>query len=207
MANQAQASGSDFFNLHVSGIGYLNRVRWVDLNRGRGGRRTEPFLCCGVNALHGSTNDPNRTSFDFKVSGEENIELINSLAEAVDNRQKVLITFKAGDIYPHMYERNARDEQGRDTGHKEVAAIIKGRLIRINTVKVNGELVYKRLDSESEEGGQPVDEAIESAAMQEEMAEQPAVEPQRPTAVRPVQGRAAPENRAQTPRRTQYAQA
>src|SRR5690606_18549110 len=101
MANQvqqAQAAGSDYFNLHVSGIGYLNRVRWVEVGKSRNGRRSEPFLCCGVNALHGATNDPARTHFDLKVSGKDAIELIDSLAKAVEARQKVLVSFKAGDI-------------------------------------------------------------------------------------------------------------
>ncbi|GHD04691.1 hypothetical protein GCM10007320_65790 [Pseudorhodoferax aquiterrae] len=57
MASQAQAQ-SKYFNLHVSGIGYLSRVRWVDNNSRSGGRRSEPFLSCAINALRGSPDDP-----------------------------------------------------------------------------------------------------------------------------------------------------
>lgn len=38
-------AGKDFFNLHLSGIGYLSRVRWVTPPRPRPQVRTLPLLC------------------------------------------------------------------------------------------------------------------------------------------------------------------
>lgn len=53
------------------------------------------------------------------------------------------IAFVIGDIYAHHYERNASGSQ-----QKEIASLIKGRLLQITCVKVDGEVVY-RLDRDS----------------------------------------------------------
>src|SRR5690606_10534420 len=55
-----------YFDLHTSGIGYLQRVREVPV---RGGRRAEPFLACTIAALVGSVQNPKKRYFDLKVSG------------------------------------------------------------------------------------------------------------------------------------------
>ncbi|HHK5235871.1 TPA: DUF3577 domain-containing protein, partial [Pseudomonas aeruginosa] len=39
-----------YFDLHTSGIGYIQRVREVPV---RGGRRAQPFLACTIAALVG----------------------------------------------------------------------------------------------------------------------------------------------------------
>lgn len=208
MANQVQqtqASASDYFNLHVNGLGYLNRVRWVNV-KSRGGRKADPFLCCGINALHGSTQAPNRTSFDLKVSGDESIALIDSLADAVETQRKVLISFRAGDIYPHLYDRKVRDEQGRETGQMEVAALIKGRLIRINSVKVEGVVVYQRPESAQEAQAEPPEETLDTADVQQDSVDPIVDAPQRP-AVAPSLRNGAAQQQPRQARRTSYAQA
>ncbi|MCR6481054.1 DUF3577 domain-containing protein [Variovorax sp. ZS18.2.2] len=146
-----QASETKFFNLHVSGVGYLNRVRWVTPNS-RGGRRSEPFLACSVAALRGNSDDPAYTYFDFRVSGEEAIAIVGDLEKAVTERRKVFVTFRAGDLYPHLYERDVRDSEGKPTGRKEMAVLIKGRLLVINSVTIDGDRVYTR-EAEQEQPG------------------------------------------------------
>ena len=141
-------AGKDFFNLHLSGIGYLSRVRWVTPN-GRG-RKSDPFLCCAINAMHGPVDDPNYSYLDLRVSGEEAIAVIEQLQEAVEQERKVFVSFKVGDIYAHSYERTVRDNSGRNTGQKEPAALIKGRLLLINMAKVDDELVYQREDGDDQ---------------------------------------------------------
>jgi hypothetical protein len=54
-----------FFDLHITGIGYLNRAREVRV------RKSEPFLAVDVTALHGAADDLRRTRFDCKVAGKE----------------------------------------------------------------------------------------------------------------------------------------
>jgi hypothetical protein len=62
-----------YFDLHTSGIGYLQRVREVPV---RGGRRAQPFLACTIGALVGSAKEPTIRYFDVKVSGAEAKKLV-----------------------------------------------------------------------------------------------------------------------------------
>ena len=56
---------TNHFNLHVNGLGYVNRVRWVEprLNAGRG---AEPFLACSVSAIRGNAESPDYAYFDLR---------------------------------------------------------------------------------------------------------------------------------------------
>ena len=135
MTASAQAN---HFNLHVNGVGYLNRVRWVEPKR-NAGRRAEPFLACSVSALRGNSEQPDYTYFDLRVSGREAIEMVDRLGEDVAAERKVFISFRVGDIYAHPYERDVKDRQtGRKTGDREMAALIKGRLLLINSITIDG---------------------------------------------------------------------
>ena len=152
MTASAQAN---HFNLHVNGVGYLNRVRWVEPKR-NAGRRAEPFLACSVSALRGNSEQPDYTYFDLRVSGREAIEMVDRLGEDVAAERKVFISFRVGDIYPHVYERDVKDRQtGRKTGEKELASLIKGRLLLINSITIDGENVFKR----DPDAAQPEDDA------------------------------------------------
>lgn len=104
MSNQQRNSGSsvasskDFFDLHTRGIGYLNRTRWVQVKgRSTGGRRSEPFLACSINALHGDANDPNTSLFDCRVSGADAQEIILAVMPFVEKQEKVVVGFVIGD--------------------------------------------------------------------------------------------------------------
>lgn len=134
---------SSHFNLHVNGVGYLNRVRWVEPRR-NAGRKADPFLACSVAALRGDSQSPDYTYFDLRVSGREAIEMVERLREDIEAQRKVFISFRVGDIYPHVYERDAKDREGRKTGEKEIASLIKGRLLLILSITIDGENVYRR---------------------------------------------------------------
>lgn len=147
-ASEGAAKG-EYFNLHASGCGYLSRVRWVT-PEGKG-RKAEPFLACAINALRGDVQDAGYTYFDLRVSGDEAQQLVEQLREDVDKDRKVFVAFKVGDFYSHEYQRAKRDADGRKTGEMEWKSLIKGRLLLITHVKVNGETVYQR---ESDDGGE-----------------------------------------------------
>lgn len=149
----AQAAQREYFNLHTNGIGYLNRIRWVE-TKGRG-RRSEPFLACSISALRGSSDEVQYTLFDLRVSGQDAIALVDGLRTEVEQGRKVIVSFRIADIYPHTYERKVLDSQRRPTGQMEQTALIKGRLILINSVKVDGELVYTRPEDTSETDAVP----------------------------------------------------
>lgn len=167
-----QSQAQNFFNLHLSGIGYLNRVRWVE-PKGQG-RRAEPFLACSVSAMRGNSDHPDYTPLDLRVSGEEAIEMIASLQKDVDDKRKVVISFRAGDLYPHLYERNVRDPQTRQpTGEREMACLIKGRLLLVNSITIDGERVFTR-DAEGE-AADPASEPDDAApAASHQAAPEPA---------------------------------
>ena len=164
---------TNHFNLHVNGVGYVNRVRWVEPRR-NAGRRAEPFLACSVSAIRGNADSPDYTYFDLRVSGSEAIEMVERLKVDVEENRKVFIAFRIGDIYPHMYERDVRERDGRKTGEREMAALIKGRLLLINSITIDGENVYRR-DPETDqpvEDLQPAPQELEQGSPAEQTVEQ-----------------------------------
>lgn len=154
----ASTQTSNHFNLHVNGVGYLNRIRWVE-TKGFG-RKAKPFLSCSISAMRGKTDEPDYTYFDLRVSGSEAIEMVEKLKGDVEAKRKVFVSFRVGDIYAHSYMRNLRDENGRTTGEQEPAALIKGRLLLINSVTVDGVNIFRR---ESQE-----ESSVEDTPFQEE---------------------------------------
>jgi predicted Zn-dependent protease len=130
MSEQSQAtSQSSFFNLHVEGVGYLNRVRTVKPKKG------QEFLACNVAAMRGSTADLSYTKFDCKVSGAEAQKIVKLLESDVAAEKTVIIGFKIADIYPEIFTFEKGDRKGQP------GVSIKGRLLRVKFAKVNGESV------------------------------------------------------------------
>jgi len=128
MSEQSQATTqSSFFNLHVEGVGYLNRVRTVKPKKG------QEFLACTVSAMRGSTDDIGYTRFDCRVSGTEAQKIVRRLESDVAAERTVIIGFRIADIYPELFTF----EKGEKKGQPGVS--IKGRLLRVKFAKVNGE--------------------------------------------------------------------
>jgi len=134
MTTQAQ-----FFDLHTRGIGYLNRVREVTVKKGN------PFMACTIAALRGDTNSPEYTYFDTRVSGEEAEKLIRRCQPAAEDGKKVLVGFTIGDIYTDTFVYQRGDKKG------ETGVTLKGRLLRISFIKVDGETVWQQAPSEHSE--------------------------------------------------------
>ncbi|WP_404299004.1 DUF3577 domain-containing protein [Alicycliphilus denitrificans] len=165
------AQQREYFNLHTSGVGYLSRIRWVTPS-GRG-RKSEPFLACAISALRGSSDEPDYTYFDLRVSGEEAISLIEGMQEAVDQGRKVCVTFRIADTYAHPYERDVRDPQTRrPTGRTEWTALIKGRLILVYSISVDNEQVYKRQTDANQVNGELQQESHQEAWLDEGRTDQ-----------------------------------
>ena len=130
MSQQSKESNpSSFFDLHVEGVGYLNRVRTVKPKKG------QEFLACTVSAMRGSTDDIAYTKFDCRVSGAEAQKIVKRLEPDVATEQTVIIGFRIADIYPETFTF----EKGEKKGQTGVS--IKGRLLRIKFAKVNGEAI------------------------------------------------------------------
>jgi len=126
MQNSSQPK---YFDLHTTGIGYLNRVREVKPERGR------PFLAVDISALHGSADNVEYTRFDCRVSGQTAQEIVRQLKPAIEDGRTVLVGFKIGDLYAETFTY----ERGERAGQTGIS--LKARLLRIGWAKVDGEPV------------------------------------------------------------------
>jgi Protein of unknown function (DUF3577). len=120
-----------YFDLHTRGIGYVNRIREVKPKKG------DSFWACTIGALRGSVEEAEYTYFDCRISGAEANKLIRRCEEAVNAEKKVMIGFTIGDIYPETFVF----EKGKNQGQTGVS--LKGRLLFVSFIKVDGEEVYK----------------------------------------------------------------
>jgi len=131
---------SEYFDLHTQGIGYLNRVREVRPKNG------SPFWACDIAALRGSTDNVNYTRFDCRVSGAKALELIQQYQDAVEQDRQVLIGFRIGDLYGDLFTYS----KGKRAGEPGIS--LKGRLLYIGFIKIDGEYVYSA-ETESDDDG------------------------------------------------------
>lgn len=126
-----QSNEAKFFDLHTTGIGYLNRIREVSPRKGK------PFTCVTVAALHGSADKAEYSYIDCNVVGAEAESLIKRCQQAVEAKKKVLVSFRIGDIWADAFTYDKGDKKG------QAGASLKGRLLFIGWIKVAGKLVYE----------------------------------------------------------------
>ncbi|ARQ75677.1 hypothetical protein B6D87_16260 [Pseudomonas fragi] len=134
----SHTSEAKFFDLHTTGIGYLNRIREVK-PRGKG----KPFMAVAIAALHGSTDEVEYSYIDCNVVGTDAEKLIRRCQEAVDAGKKVLAGFRIGDIWADAFTYEKGDKKGLP------GASLKGRLLFISWIKVDGETVYEAKPKDS----------------------------------------------------------
>lgn len=128
-----QANESQYFDLHTTGIGYLNRIREVKPK----GRNAKPFLAVTVAALCGSKEAVEYRYIDCNVVGAEAEKLVRRCMEAVNAEAKVLVSFRIGDCWADPFTYSSGPKQGQH------GASLKGRLLYIGWIKVEGETVYE----------------------------------------------------------------
>lgn len=126
-----QTHEAKFFDLHTTGIGYLNRIREVKPRKGN------PFMAVAVAALHGSSDAVEYSYIDCNVVGTEAEKLIRRCQEAVSAQKKVLVSFRIGDIWADAFTYEKGEKKGQP------GASLKGRLLFIGWIKVDGETVYE----------------------------------------------------------------
>jgi hypothetical protein len=130
-SNGKPANGKSFFDLHITGLGYLNRVREVRPRKG------DPFLACDIAALCGPSDNVEYCRFDVKVSGADAQHLIRRCEQAVKAERKVLIGFRLGDLWVDQFTYSKGDKAGQP------GVSLKARLLFISWIKVDKQLVYK----------------------------------------------------------------
>ena len=139
-SSNASPREKSYFDLHISGLGYLNRIREVKPRKG------ESFLACDIAALNGPADAPEYRRFDCRVSGREAQHLIRRCVQAVEAEKKVLIGFKLGDLWTDIFTY----AKGKRAGEQGVS--LKARLLFIRWIKIDGKLEYKAEARDEEEG-------------------------------------------------------
>lgn len=127
----SNSNETKYFDLHTTGIGYLNRIREVKPKKG------SPFMAVTVAALKGKTDDVEYQYIDCNVVGAEAEKLIRRCQEAVDADKKVLASFRIGDIWPDIFTHTKGDKAGQP------GVSLKGRLLFISWIKVDGVTAYE----------------------------------------------------------------
>ena len=124
-----------YFDLHTTGIGYLNRVREVTPKEGT------PFLSVTIAALRGSVDNAQYTHFECHVSGKQAQQIVRQLKPAVEGSLKVLIGFTLSDLFAESFTFKNGDKAG------ETGISLKARLLRITWAKVDGQPFYTAQDN------------------------------------------------------------
>ena len=122
---------SKYFDLHTSGIGYLNRIREVMPKEGT------PFLSVTIAALRGSVDNAQYTHFECRVSGIQAQKVIRQVQPALEGKLKVLIGFTLSDLYADTFIFKSGEKSG------ETGVSLKARLLRVSWAKVDGQPFYK----------------------------------------------------------------
>ncbi|MFG1304691.1 STY4534 family ICE replication protein [Xanthobacter autotrophicus] len=128
MTNTSERS---YFDLHITGLGYLNRIREVKPKKG------DAFLACDIAALNGPSDDVSYVRFDTRVSGSDAQHLVRRCIDAVEAEKKVMIGFRLGDLWTDTFTYS----KGKRAGEQGVS--LKARLLFITWIKVDGVLKYK----------------------------------------------------------------
>jgi len=153
-----------YFDLHTTGIGYLNRIREVKPKKG------EPFLACDIAALNGESDKPAYVRFDTRVSGIEAQHLVRRCEEALKAEKKVLISFRLGDLWADIFTYS----KGKRAGEQAVS--FKARLLYIGWIKMDGKTVYKA-EPKAVENDAPATEAPASEPVTSKIEAEPTAEP------------------------------
>lgn len=128
-----QSTQKNYFNLHTTGLGYLNNIRLVEPKKG------QPFYSCDIAALVGDSSKPEYRFFNCNVVGKETENLVKRCQDAVNANKKVLIAFVMSDLW---FDTFTYQKDGKNHKKGDIGVALKGRLINIKMIKVDGELKY-----------------------------------------------------------------
>ena len=126
-----QTNENTYFDLHTSGIGYLNRARVV---KPSSGKRFKPFTAVSISALFGSSEDIQYSRYDVTCVTDDTAALIQQYRDEINNESsKVICQFVISDSYAEPFK----------TKEDELRSVNKGRLLAIRFIKIDGAIVYQ----------------------------------------------------------------
>lgn len=141
-------SNSEYIDLHTNAFGYVNRFRQI-------GTGSKAFCAVTIAAFRGHKDEIEYTYFDTIIRNKDVCaELLKHEAVINDPDSKVLASVTISDIYAETF----------GSGDK-VKATIKGRLIGMKSLTINGETVFKKTSfNDVPEDETPVDQSAEEQA-------------------------------------------
>ncbi len=107
-----------------------------------------------VAALRGTSDDVEYTYIDCVVRGAEAEKLIRRCQAASEAEKKIFVSFTIGDIYPETFMYQSGAKKG------ETGVSLKGRLLRLGFIKIDGETVYQAQADETETSPEAVEESV-----------------------------------------------
>lgn len=126
MTNQTDKKA---FDIHTRCAGYINRIRLVTPSQGN------PYWAatiCALRGLAGNDGKYKNTYFDVSIVGSLAIERVQELEKYQNDNLTIFVTCKIGDIYADTFVYS----KGKKAGQTGVS--IKGRLLKIETAKIEG---------------------------------------------------------------------
>ena len=143
MAISKNTENSNYFNLNISGIGTVKSIREVLTQSGRS------FFACHITALQGKNDDIHFTHFDCRIVGDQAVGCLKKLQKADNEKRKVLIGFKLGNLHAEAFTHAHGPKKG------ETGVSLKANLVFVSWVKVDGETVYKAPPADKKQGQEP----------------------------------------------------
>ncbi|RUS67434.1 hypothetical protein CUZ56_01379 [Saezia sanguinis] len=148
--SQPQFQQDQYYDFHSHGVGYFNRIREVKP------RNASPFWAVDIAVCVGKKADKQTTIVDCRVSGKEAQTLIMRCKQACDEKRSIFASFTIGDIYPESFTYGPNHQKAGQTG-----LTMKGRLLRIKSIHIDKELVYRHPKSDNASNREVTDAATE----------------------------------------------
>ena len=124
----AASNSSNYINLHVTGLGYISRIREVPVKKGI------PFMACSIRAMFGEKGVKDGiqyTPFDVKAVTPQAAGILrDAMADANTKDKRVMVAFKISDPEINTFKYESGPKAG------ESGVVMKGRLLIIARVWV-----------------------------------------------------------------------
>lgn len=148
------------YNLHTTGMGFINRLRRVDVKKG------PSYYAVSIGALYGVVDDATGRAesslYDLRVVTSRAIDATETLKTAFEEGKKIFIEFKAGDTHAEAFQYKSGVKAGT------WGACIKGTLLDIRRAWVEGKLIIDTVEKPDNEIDAAIEQPVSSSSMQTE---------------------------------------
>ncbi len=146
---------TDYFNLTVKGLGYINGIKEVSK------KDEAPFWVCNLSALRGPVDNANYTYFDCIITGKKALQLLKKLKPNSEAKQTILIGFELGNLkaVPFIFKKGSKKGQA---GVNLTANLLFVKWIKIAGVEVYNAKPKKNADTETaQQSTDPIPESVD----------------------------------------------